>query len=160
MESLYNSENLNETYANAALAMSTHIRENADQRPVIIGAATTTETIVSIHWVWITLPVGIVILGAFFVVATTWRSSRLGMPTWKESQLPVVLHALEANFKRPVRTPAFTTSTSTNQYAQSVHARMYGTNNGFTMATIEPRPMNQPNRRDVRGGIGALGSRI
>ena len=69
-EMLYHSPNLTQTFANVSLAMSNNIRENADGLPRVAGTVLTIETTIHVRWQWISLPLGIVVLGAAFVVLT------------------------------------------------------------------------------------------
>ena len=77
-----------------ATSMTNHLRTTIRGTEPVIGPAWGTQTFVRIRWVWISLPVFLLLATLAFVVGTIVKSSRQQVGIWKTSALAMLLHGL------------------------------------------------------------------
>ncbi|BCR95402.1 DUF3176 domain-containing protein [Aspergillus luchuensis] len=87
---LYNSNNLTESMAQMATAMTDVMRSRSGSGSSNVdGAAYTSRTVIHVRWGWIAVPVAAVIWGVGVLMGTAARSK--GSILWKASVWPLVL---------------------------------------------------------------------
>lgn len=77
-------------------SMTNNLRTKIKGTEAVTGTAWSTETFVRIRWVWISLPVFLLLTTLAFVLGTIAKSSRQKAGTWKTSALAVLLHGLSS----------------------------------------------------------------
>lgn len=75
-------------------SMTNNLRTKIQGTEPVIGPAWGTQTFVRIRWVWISLPVFLLLATLAFVVGTIVKSSRQQVGIWKTSALAMLLHGL------------------------------------------------------------------
>lgn len=100
-EMLNDSTNLTTTFARVAESMTNHIRDMSGTP--IQGTAYRWTPHVKVQWPFLTLPVIIVITGCLYVVLTIVESTRLDLPAWKESALPMLLYGFDDETRNLLR---------------------------------------------------------
>jgi hypothetical protein len=53
------------------------------------------ETIVRVRWAWLTLPLGLLVVGQIFLSVTVWQTQRKAVRPWKDLRLPLLLASVE-----------------------------------------------------------------
>ncbi|EHA23349.1 hypothetical protein ASPNIDRAFT_37356 [Aspergillus niger ATCC 1015] len=87
---LYNSNNLTESMAQMATAMTDVVRSRSGSGSSNVDGATyTSRTVIHVRWSWIAVPVAAVIWGVGVLMGTATRSK--GSILWKASVWPLVL---------------------------------------------------------------------
>jgi len=84
--------NVNQTMANIATAMTNNMRRKSGT--VVLGQALTSETYIHVRWLWLLLPLAMMILATVFLVLTIQQSHRWGIPSWRSSALAVMVHGV------------------------------------------------------------------
>ncbi|KAF2184597.1 hypothetical protein K469DRAFT_739266 [Zopfia rhizophila CBS 207.26] len=86
-----------------ATALTNAIRSSNSSVP-IYGKAFNKETYVTVRWVWLSLPVGLLLLSLLFLVGTVVKSSRerehVGI--WKTSAVATLLYGLPDNMQKKI----------------------------------------------------------
>ncbi|KAF1986175.1 hypothetical protein K402DRAFT_91502 [Aulographum hederae CBS 113979] len=81
--------------ARVAESLSQLLRTNGGGSRVLRGEAFQRQTIVSVQWAWLAVPVASVLLTAIFLSVTAIRSSQHQMALWKSSSLALLFHELQ-----------------------------------------------------------------
>jgi hypothetical protein len=101
--------------------MTNSIRSSTSNE-MIAGEAWATETIVSIHWQWLTFPLLILVSSVVFLIATINKTSKnMSTGVWKTSAMPTLIYGL------PKETQSqFTSSTAfiKAEHNNKVHIRL------------------------------------
>ncbi|KAI5359711.1 hypothetical protein Slin14017_G092720 [Septoria linicola] len=79
-------------WSDVAQSLTTYIRTASSD--VAEGVALSAETFVSARWAWAILPMSLLGLSLFFVIATVVVSMKRNMPLWKSNSLPPLYHGL------------------------------------------------------------------
>ena len=134
--------------------MTNNIRQNSDSLSQVNGTTTTMQTIVHVTWEWIILPLSVVILGALFILITSWTASRSNIPIWKEGSLATLFHGLQIG--SDARVEDLVSTTSMSKYAKGLQVRMHETKSGLGMTTTSfsqkqsGLPLLRPGSRSTR----------
>ena len=99
-------ERVESTFQNISDSLTNYIRlhpndtngvNNARLSEPAVGTAEQTRTCLKIRWAWLALPVTLVCLSIFFLVAILCSTSPLPFRTsdWKSSTLPLIYHGME-----------------------------------------------------------------
>ncbi|MCJ1252085.1 hypothetical protein MMC30_009323 [Trapelia coarctata] len=122
--------NVNQTMTSIATAMTNNMRQQSGT--VIPGQATTPETYIHVRWLWLLLPLAMVILATVFLVLTIRQSQRWNIPSWRSSALATMIHGV-----RTVEADALGTGSDQKErfseleeWAESVDVRLRRTWNG------------------------------
>jgi hypothetical protein len=59
------------------------------------GQTMVTVTYISIHWIWLVLPVAVWFLGALSCICSAWSTHRVHIQTWMNSVLPLAIRPYE-----------------------------------------------------------------
>ncbi|KAI9927475.1 hypothetical protein ASPWEDRAFT_71908 [Aspergillus wentii DTO 134E9] len=90
---MYNSDNITESFAQMATSMTDNMRSGKGTIHVP-GRAFLTETYIHVRWLWIMLPVTLIVLSILHLTVMAVMSR--GQPVlWKSSILPVIMGRLE-----------------------------------------------------------------
>lgn len=93
---LYKSNNLTESVAQMATAMTDAVRSTSESGSFHVhGEAFQTNTIIHVRWGWIALPIASVILSIILLLATAISERKSGTVLWKASVLPLLLGGVE-----------------------------------------------------------------
>ena len=84
--------NVNRTMINIATAMTNNMRRKSGTP--VLGQALTPETYIHVRWLWLLLPLAMVILATVFLALTIQQSHRSGIPSWRSSALAVMVHGV------------------------------------------------------------------
>ncbi|KAJ8124411.1 hypothetical protein O1611_g9229 [Lasiodiplodia mahajangana] len=60
-----------------------------------LGTVWVQVPIITIHWAWLSLPAGLVIMTAIFAATVAMASYRRNVPVWKSSIIPFIFHGFE-----------------------------------------------------------------
>lgn len=88
MQPLFESSNLSNTFEALAYSMTNVMRVNEDNRTTVQGTAGV--AVYHIRWVWICLPLGVVLGGCLFLILTISHQRSCGLAIWKTSSLAVL----------------------------------------------------------------------
>ncbi|KAF2011399.1 hypothetical protein BU24DRAFT_426477 [Aaosphaeria arxii CBS 175.79] len=80
----------------------------------IVGVAWNEERFVSVTWPWLTLPLCILILSAFFLAGTVYKTAKdgQGIGVWKTSAMAALLHGgISEDMQKKMKDPQSTTET-------------------------------------------------
>ena len=144
VEVFYNSTNLTDTLANVATAMSHSMRQYADGSPRAQGSVGIEQTKVVIRWAWLSLPLGIIILGILFLGITAWKTRRMQLPLWKAEQLPLLFHISPADDQSVSDSKLLTTTSAMDDRARSVRIRLHRDHgNTFSICTMISQPLSK-----------------
>ncbi|KAH8680706.1 hypothetical protein BX600DRAFT_2919 [Xylariales sp. PMI_506] len=96
---MFDSGNVNMTGINLAMdnvaqALTLWVRANgyANYSDPAAGHVFHTMTCLEVHWAWLTLPAVLALLALLVLVLTVVTTARQGLPVWKASPLPLLLH--------------------------------------------------------------------
>ncbi len=96
MQALYESADLNTTLTGLAISISNSIRANADHRlsgqHVVKGQRGDYITYIDIRWVWLILPIALLVTGHGFVALTILRTRNGQIAVWKSNALPILAY--------------------------------------------------------------------
>jgi hypothetical protein len=92
-EALYNAD-INETGAAIAFAMTERVRSATDTTSAI-GIAHELNIFIHVRWLWLILPLTLVLASLVFLITSIMLSSRGPIPLWKLSSLPLLFHSLK-----------------------------------------------------------------
>lgn len=90
MQMLYQSQDLNATFAALAKSMTNSIRENSDGGLVAYGKAGTNYTLIQVHWHFLILPAALIVAGAAFLAIIVYHTRASGIAVWNSNMLPAV----------------------------------------------------------------------
>ena len=85
-------DNVNLTFANIATSMTNNMRLRSGS--LARGTADTLESYIHVRWLWLLLPLAMVLIAVAFVVATSMQSHRWGIPSWKANVLAAMTHGV------------------------------------------------------------------
>ncbi|TID25690.1 hypothetical protein E6O75_ATG03553 [Venturia nashicola] len=88
MQPLFESSNLSNTFEALAYSMTNVMRVNDDNSTTVEGTAGV--VVYHIRWVWICLPLGVVLGGCLFLILTISHQRNCGLAIWKTSSLAVL----------------------------------------------------------------------
>lgn len=93
VDALWYSPNLTATFENVATSLTNQIRNISPDR----SAGSLQQWVVHVHvdWAYLAFPVTMIFTGIVYVVLIIVESTRLHVPVWKESALPMLLHGLD-----------------------------------------------------------------
>jgi hypothetical protein len=86
--------NVPRTIANIADSLTNAMRMISHQQ--VNGTAEMIEVYIHVQWLWLLLPLIMVLLAVVFFGLTVWQSDRSGVPSWRSSALAVMGHGLNA----------------------------------------------------------------
>jgi hypothetical protein len=93
--------NVNGVFGAMADAMTNHMRTSANNGTERFhGDAWTTETFVQTQWLWLLLPVFLLLSSLALISATIIQSRKEQVPSWKSSVLATLLHGLTEDAQR------------------------------------------------------------
>jgi hypothetical protein len=85
-----------------ATALTNVIRSSTVSNSTVLGKAYSMENYVSVRWEWLTLPLSLLFLGLFFLIATVRKTAveegQVGV--WKTSAIATLLYGLPAEMQR------------------------------------------------------------
>ena len=87
-------DNVPGTIANIADSLTNAMRAISHQQ--VKGTAEIIEVYIHVEWLWLLLPLIMVLLAIVFFGLTVWQSHRSGVPSWRSSVLAVMGHGLNA----------------------------------------------------------------
>ena len=90
MQNLYNSPDLNATFATLAKSMTNNIRQNSDNHTVINGKAGEYVGLIRVRGWFLTLPVILIVGGAVFLGVVLYYTHVSGIEFWGTHALPIV----------------------------------------------------------------------
>jgi Protein of unknown function (DUF3176) len=82
-----------QTFANVATSMTNNIRLKSET--LTFGTAIASDTYIHVRWVWLLLPLIMVVLTAVLLALTVWQSRRWDIPNWRSSALAVMAYGLQ-----------------------------------------------------------------
>ncbi|KAF2681453.1 hypothetical protein K458DRAFT_371855 [Lentithecium fluviatile CBS 122367] len=107
-----------------ATAITNVMRSSSKEN--VTGSSFSQETIVEVHWWWLTLPVGLLLLTLIFLVATVIRTSmekdRVGV--WKTSAIATLLYGLPDNMQQKIVDSQSQAHGTPRQKAKKLKVRM------------------------------------
>lgn len=83
------------TVANIADALTNAMRLSSGQQ--VKGAALVMQAHIQVQWLWLILPLVMVILAATFLALTVWRTHKSDVPSWRSSVLAVMEHGINTS---------------------------------------------------------------
>ncbi|KAI0102619.1 hypothetical protein GGR51DRAFT_527087 [Nemania sp. FL0031] len=86
---------ITEIINNVATSITNAIR-TCPASTYVKGAVWAQETFIYIQWVWLSLPIILVLLSIAVLAAIAYSAHRSNVPLWKSSILPIVFHGIEA----------------------------------------------------------------
>lgn len=95
VNALWESANLTHTFDHIAVSLTNQVRNTATKCTRVTGTTQKWENHVRVRWVYLTFPAAMVAIGVVYVLLAIIESTRLHMPVWKESALPILLHGLD-----------------------------------------------------------------
>ncbi|KAK8071656.1 hypothetical protein PG996_005004 [Apiospora saccharicola] len=84
--------NIPAVFDNMARSMTDHLRSGYGNVQPIKGKTLVAVTIVHVYWVWLSLPLGVLILAILLFVATVWGSWDSRGQLWKSSVVAALYH--------------------------------------------------------------------
>ena len=94
LQMLYDSTDLESTFANLANSMTSDIRRNGAVRRTERGIAEVPVTLVRIRWPWTAYSCTLLIAGLFFLGLCMFLTTNAPVPLWKTSALAILFHQL------------------------------------------------------------------
>ena len=90
IQSLYNSDDLEATFASLARSMTNNIRQNDDDGSVKFGTEGIYLILIRVRFWFLTLPVLLNVVGAIFLAVIIYHTHKSGLEVWTTNALPVV----------------------------------------------------------------------
>lgn len=90
MSYLYNSQDLNATFATLAKSMTNSIRENSDGNRTMTDKAGTLHVVYQVHWEYLILPIFLIVAHVVFLVIIIYYTRKSGLAVLCSSALPVL----------------------------------------------------------------------
>lgn len=82
-----------------AIALTNNLRDISDL--AMTGTAWTMKNYVKVEWIWLLLPLIMIILALVFLISTVLQSQRSEVPSWRESVLAVMEHGVNTTMGVP-----------------------------------------------------------
>ena len=95
MVPLYHAQDLNLVFEAIARSLTNRLRESSDTPP-LPGKSSTVQVVLQVHWVWIILPLAVLIGGLLQLQIAIAMSRKTSTPVWKSSSLAVLSRGGEA----------------------------------------------------------------
>ncbi|KAK7180717.1 hypothetical protein PSPO01_13159 [Paraphaeosphaeria sporulosa] len=129
-----------------ATVMTNTIRRSSDD--AAIGKSFSTETYIGVRWVWLSLPLALLVLALNFLAGTVIRTSmendRVGV--WKNSAIATLLYGLPDEMQRKITT--LDGQGTPRAKAKELNVRMLPTKNwrisGHVLSPIARKPKPPP----------------
>jgi hypothetical protein len=83
---------VNSTVSNVASALTNVLRQSAGSR--IPGTALALEPYIAVQWLWLLLPLVIIVLALVVLGSTIFRTKRSGVPNWRTNALATMAHGI------------------------------------------------------------------
>lgn len=95
MDALFNNgpDKIPESMRNIATSMTNNMRLKS--KTVVQGTALSLQPYIHVRWLWLLLPIVMILGTALFLLLTVWQSRRWGVPTWRSSALAVMVHGIQ-----------------------------------------------------------------
>ncbi|MCJ1332176.1 hypothetical protein MMC10_008868 [Thelotrema lepadinum] len=152
VQAIYTNGNFTQTFEILARAMTSELFRS-DNTTVVTGSQDISTTKLVVLWVWITLPLGVIILSALFLILTVVASARVNAPIWKSGLLPVLLHGFDSADARRHAQGQLEKESEMRDYADGIDIRLRHTDeDGIRIAREEP-DNTITTRRDRRGYV-------
>lgn len=90
VQSLYHSQNVENTFAALARSMTNYIRQNSDNNTVIYGKEGKMTVVFRMQGRFLILPVILICGGVVFLAVTLYYTHKLKIPFWGTNALPIV----------------------------------------------------------------------
>lgn len=91
MQALWDTSDLNKTFAHLATSLSYNIRANSNGKQVVTGRTGDWVTLVRVRWAWLVLPILLELAAIVFLALVAFSSHKLKIALWKSSSLPILL---------------------------------------------------------------------
>lgn len=88
---------------NVAKSMSRNMRTRVDTGPKVTGKATAEQSFVHIEWVWISLPLGLLVADLAFILLIIFQTRRHRIPKWTDDVLPTLIYGLDNETRQELR---------------------------------------------------------
>lgn len=83
------------TLANIADALTNALQTISGQQ--VEGTTIDLVTHIEVDWLWMIMPLCMMVLAVFFMIVTMWKSHSSGVPSWRNSVLAVMEHGIGAD---------------------------------------------------------------
>lgn len=93
-DAMYQDQNISETFARLAKSVTDQLRISEGGH-MVSGIALDKQTFVEVRWLWMILPLLVLVLASGLLAATVWTAAKQKAPVWKSSTLAVLLHNLD-----------------------------------------------------------------
>ena len=130
---------IEQRFASIATSMTTVLRQgnflpghSVMPREIINGTTWTCETYLHVRWVWLALPVCLVLLTLILLVLTVCSSRQFDMAQWKSSTLPLVFNDLPYHGPGDLGTKTHPADMETT--AKQMKVRLRKTNLGWRLS--------------------------
>ena len=155
IQAVYTNGNFTQTFETLARAMTSELLQS-DNTTVVTGSLGISTTKLTVSWLWITLPLGVIILSVLFLILTVVASTRVNAPVWKSGLLPTLLHGFDATDARRKDIGRLEKESEMKAYADSVDIRLrHSDEDGLRIAREEPEMI--ATWRDRRGYLEVAG---
>ena len=139
MQAIYSTGNFSQTFELLAYAMTNEMLRG-DNTTKVTGSMGTLDTILIVRWAWISLPLGVVIGSAIFLLLTVGATARAKAPIWKADLLPVLFHGLHLGAVQEEIANGLEERTAMRSYANDIDVRLVHTAmNGTNMSMMQHR---------------------
>lgn len=81
-----------DVFANMTRSMTDHLRSGYGSVEAVQGQTLVAVTVVRVHWVWLSLPIGVLALSTLFLGITIWDSWGCRATLWKSSVVAALYH--------------------------------------------------------------------
>ncbi|KAF2146950.1 uncharacterized protein K452DRAFT_337265, partial [Aplosporella prunicola CBS 121167] len=122
----YESTNTTGVIQNIAASLTDNLRHN-ENNTTAKGHVIKPVAYIKAHWVWISLPVMLVVISMGFLGYTIWATTHARAPLWKSGLLPLLFHTLEGWKREELEAE---TKPLINDAAEEMHARLEKNENG------------------------------
>jgi hypothetical protein len=129
-----------------AEVMTNVIRADARSNELITGTAFSLEIYVAVHWVWLTFPLGMLLLSILFLVATMYKTSgdhHDNIGTWKTSAMPALMYGLPKNMQEDIITTTGS-GQALRRGSRKVRIRLLPKQGWRVSGQIQPAPSAPP----------------
>ena len=92
---IYAKGNVSKVLENVALAYTDAIQTGQPNREEVIGQRSLLEIHVRVHWLYLALPITVVVLSVLFLLLTMYATKSNNVSIWKASNLVLLFHGLE-----------------------------------------------------------------
>lgn len=94
IQTLYNSANIDQSFANLANAMTNDMRRSGIATQVLKGEVSLPVTKVHIRWGWVAFSAVLIVVGTLFLLISILLTKRTVVPLWKTNALALLFHQL------------------------------------------------------------------